>query len=84
MLYIFSQYSRFAEAHNCTELANEALEHVQTHWNVVALGDELLDLPLAQLNVFLSSEQLKVDSEEQVSYCIFLLDIKTSKLLNKY
>lgn len=57
---------RFADAHNCTELAQEAQEHVQSHWNVVAHGDELLELPLPQLITFLSSEQLKVDSEAQV------------------
>ncbi|KAG6457394.1 hypothetical protein O3G_MSEX010297 [Manduca sexta] len=59
---------RFAEAHNCTELANEALEHVQANWNVVANGDELLELPLPQLVTLLSSEQLRVDSEAQVLY----------------
>ncbi|XP_061712263.1 actin-binding protein IPP [Cydia pomonella] len=59
---------RFAEAHNCIELADEALEHAQANWNVVASGDELLDLPLPQLVTLLSSEQLKVESEAQVLY----------------
>ncbi|KAI8435020.1 hypothetical protein MSG28_003452 [Choristoneura fumiferana] len=59
---------RFAEAHNCSELAEEALEHAQANWNVVANGDELLDLPLPQLVTLLSSEQLKVESEAQVLY----------------
>ncbi|XP_063359433.1 actin-binding protein IPP [Cydia amplana] len=59
---------RFAEAHNCMELAQEALEHAQANWNVVASGDELLDLPLSQLVTLLSSEQLKVESEAQVLY----------------
>lgn len=63
--------SRFAEAHNCRELAQEALEHVEAHWDVVANGDELLDLPLSQLITFLSSEQLRVDSESQVSLHIY-------------
>ncbi|KAJ2952769.1 hypothetical protein O0L34_g7129 [Tuta absoluta] len=59
---------RFAEAHNCTELAEEALDHAQANWNIVASGDELLELPLPQLITLLSSEQLKVDSESQVLY----------------
>ncbi|KAL4705149.1 hypothetical protein ACJJTC_018720 [Scirpophaga incertulas] len=59
---------RFADAHNCTELAEEALEHAQANWNIVARGDELLDLPLPQLITLLSSEQLKVDNEAQVLY----------------
>lgn len=63
---------RFAEAHNCSELAEEALEHAQANWNVVANGDELLDLPLPQLVTLLSSEQLKVESEAQVANCCVL------------
>lgn len=59
-------FYRFCEAHNCIQLANEALEHVQANWNVVATGEELLELPLQQLVTLLSSEQLKVDSEAQV------------------
>ncbi|XP_034840229.1 actin-binding protein IPP [Maniola hyperantus] len=59
---------RFAENHNCTELAEEALAHAQAHWNVVANGEELLELPLQQLLTLLSSEQLKVDNEAQVLY----------------
>ncbi|XP_053625830.1 actin-binding protein IPP-like [Plodia interpunctella] len=59
---------RFADAHNCTELAEEALAHAQANWNIVANGDELLELPLPQLITLLSSEQLKVDSEAQVLY----------------
>ncbi|CAK1552064.1 unnamed protein product [Leptosia nina] len=59
---------RFAETHNCKELAEEALTHAQAHWNMVANGDELLELPLQQLVTLLSSEQLKVDSEAQVLY----------------
>ncbi|GBP30667.1 Actin-binding protein IPP [Eumeta japonica] len=57
---------RFAEAHNCAELAHVALDHAQTHWNIVATGDELLDLPLPQLIKLLSSEQLTVDNEAEV------------------
>ncbi|XP_060810919.1 actin-binding protein IPP [Amyelois transitella] len=59
---------RFADAHNCTELAEEALAHAQANWNIVANGDELLELPLPQLITLLSSEQLKVDGEAQVLY----------------
>ncbi|CAH2259250.1 jg10017 [Pararge aegeria aegeria] len=56
---------RFAENHNCTELAEEALVHAQAHWNLVANGEEMLELPLQQLLTLLSSEQLKVDNEAQ-------------------
>lgn len=52
--------------HNCTELAEAALAHAQANWNVVANGDEFLELPLQQLVTLLSSEQLKVDTEAQV------------------
>lgn len=34
----------------------------------MASGDELLELPLAQLVTLLASEQLKVDGEAQVQY----------------
>lgn len=66
-------YCRFAEAHNCTELAEEALGHAQANWNVVANGDELLELPLAQLITLLSSEHLKVDSESQVNIYKYII-----------
>ncbi|CAG4909893.1 unnamed protein product [Colias eurytheme] len=59
---------RFAETHNCKELAEEALAHAQAYWDKVATGDELLELPLQQLVTLLSSEQLKVDNEAQVLY----------------
>ncbi|XP_050664363.1 actin-binding protein IPP-like isoform X2 [Leptidea sinapis] len=59
---------RFAETHNCMELAEEALAHAQAHWDLVANGDELVELPLQQLVKLLSSEQLKVDNEAQVLY----------------
>ena len=62
----YSFYKRFAETHNSTELADEALAHAQANWNLVANGDELLELPLQQLITLLSSEQLKVDNEAQV------------------
>ncbi|XP_028041645.1 actin-binding protein IPP-like isoform X2 [Bombyx mandarina] len=59
---------RFAEAHNCTDLAHEALEHALGNWKHIAHGDELLDLPFQHLITILSSEQLTVDSEAQVLY----------------
>lgn len=70
-IYHFYKINRFAEAHNCTELSKEALEHAQANWKLVANGDELLELPLTQLVTLLSSEQLKVDTESQV-YIIHL------------
>lgn len=59
---------RFAEDHNCTELAKDALEHAQAHWSAVAEGEELLELPLQLLIKLLSSEQLRVESESQVLF----------------
>ncbi|XP_048479515.1 actin-binding protein IPP isoform X3 [Plutella xylostella] len=59
---------RFAEAHNCTELAEEALAHAQSNWNKVVSGEELLELPLPQLTTLISSELLSVDSEAEVLY----------------
>lgn len=52
-------------------MAEEALAHAQANWNLVANGDELLELPLQQLNTLLSSEQLKVDNEAQVICFVF-------------
>lgn len=52
-------------------MAEEALAHAQANWNLVANGDELLELPLQQLNTLLSSEQLKVDNEAQVIWFFF-------------
>lgn len=59
-------FCRFAEAHNCTELAEEALAHAQSNWNKVVSGEELLELPLPQLTTLISSELLSVDSEAEV------------------
>ncbi|VVD05219.1 unnamed protein product [Leptidea sinapis] len=39
----------YTETHNCMELAEEALAHAQAHWDLVANGDELVELPLQQL-----------------------------------
>lgn len=57
---------RFAEAHNCTDLATAALEHVQWHFSVASEGDELLQLPAGLLARLLSSDQLRVESESEV------------------
>ncbi|CAK1581947.1 unnamed protein product [Parnassius mnemosyne] len=59
---------RFAETHNCMDLAGDALAHAQANWNIVANDEEFLELPLQQLVTLLSSEELKVDNEAQVLY----------------
>ncbi|GBP61442.1 Actin-binding protein IPP [Eumeta japonica] len=62
VLGIFS----FADAHNCMEVAEEALSYAQTHWKAVALGDEFLTIPLTLLIKLISSDQLKIDEENQI------------------
>lgn len=53
------------------DLAEDALTHAQANWNIVANGEEFLELPLQQLVTLLSSEELKVENEAQVSILIF-------------
>ncbi|XP_055547071.1 actin-binding protein IPP [Wyeomyia smithii] len=57
---------RFAEAHNCRQLAEAAATYVYTNFPKVALEDELLDIPHMMLMKVISSESLRVDSEFQV------------------
>ncbi|CAD7085877.1 unnamed protein product [Hermetia illucens] len=57
---------RFAEAHNCKELAESAFNFINSHFPLVALEDEFLDTPQTLLSRLLRSEYLRVDSESQV------------------
>lgn len=57
---------RFAEGHNCEDLAKAALDYIQKHFPRICLEEEFYDLPKDQLIYFLSSEHLRVDSEFQV------------------
>uniref|UniRef100_A0A182JE79 Kelch-like protein diablo n=1 Tax=Anopheles atroparvus TaxID=41427 RepID=A0A182JE79_ANOAO len=57
---------RFAEAHNCRQLAEVAANFVHSNFPKVALEDELLDIPHTLLVKVISSEALRVDSEYQV------------------
>ncbi|XP_050089118.1 actin-binding protein IPP [Anopheles aquasalis] len=57
---------RFAEAHNCRQLAEVASNFVYSNFPKVALEDELLDVPYALLVKVIASEALRVDSEHQV------------------
>ncbi|KAL9706748.1 hypothetical protein quinque_010266 [Culex quinquefasciatus] len=58
---------RFAEAHNCRQLAETAATYVYTNFPKVALDeDELLEIPHTLLMKVISSESLRVDTEYQV------------------
>ncbi|GBP72338.1 Actin-binding protein IPP [Eumeta japonica] len=57
---------RFAEAHNCIELANAALDYAQAHWVDVAKGEELLETPSSLFIRLLSSDKLGIESETEV------------------
>lgn len=59
-------YLRFAEGHNCEDLAKAALDYIQKNFPRICLEEEFYDLPKDQLIYFLSSEHLRVDSEFQV------------------
>ncbi|KAK7794828.1 hypothetical protein R5R35_009395 [Gryllus longicercus] len=57
---------RFAEGHNCEELANVAIDFIQCQFPDISNEEEFYDLPKDQLIMFLSSEHLRVDTEFQV------------------
>ncbi|XP_066998261.1 actin-binding protein IPP [Anabrus simplex] len=57
---------RFAEGHNCESLATFALDFIHGHFPDVCKEEEFFELPKDQLIQFLSSEQLRVDTEFQV------------------
>jgi len=59
-------YLRFAEGHNCEELANVAVEFIQLHFPQICSEEEFFELPKELLTKFLSSEHLRVDTEFQV------------------
>lgn len=57
---------RFAEAHNCKELAESANGFINAHFPEVAEHDEILDVSQQMLTRLISSEMIRVDSEYQV------------------
>ncbi|KAK3929229.1 Actin-binding protein IPP [Frankliniella fusca] len=57
---------RFAEGHNCLELATSAVDYINSHFPEVSIEDEFYELPKEQLTRFLASEDLVVDTEFQV------------------
>jgi hypothetical protein len=59
-------HPRFAEGHNCEELANMAVEFIQLHFPQICSEEEFFELPKELLTKFLSSEHLRVDTEFQV------------------
>lgn len=59
-------FFRFAEGHNCKELAKSATDYIHAHFPQICTEDEIYDLPKEQLTRFLTSENLRVDTEFQV------------------
>lgn len=57
---------RFAEAHNCKELAESANGFINSHFPEVAEHDEILEVSQQMLSRLISSELIRVDSEFQV------------------
>lgn len=57
---------RFAEGHNCLELAATSVDYINSHFPQVSVEDEFYELPKDQLTRFLASEDLVVDTEFQV------------------
>lgn len=57
---------RFADGHNCLDLAAAAVDYVNCNFPQVSIEDEFYELPKDQLLRFLSSEDLVVDTEFQV------------------
>ena len=56
----------FAEAHGCVRLAEQARKHTRTKFSEVTSCEEFLQLELSQVCDLLSSDNLKVSSEEEV------------------
>lgn len=59
---------RFAEDHNCTELAKIGTSFIENHFPVIVGEEEFCDIPKNPLIKFLDSELIKVDSEYQVRF----------------
>ncbi|KAL1132354.1 hypothetical protein AAG570_010310 [Ranatra chinensis] len=57
---------RFAEDHNCVDLAKKAANFIECHYSMIFLEEEFCELPKDPFCKFLDSEQLRVDSEYQV------------------
>jgi actin-binding protein IPP len=57
---------RFAEAHNCAELAESASSFINSHFPEVAEQDEILEISSQMFSRLISSEMIRVDSEFQV------------------
>ncbi|KAE8748819.1 hypothetical protein FOCC_FOCC004413 [Frankliniella occidentalis] len=57
---------RFADGHNCLELATSAVDFINSHFPEVSIEDEFYELPKDHLARFLASEDLVVDTEFQV------------------
>jgi actin-binding protein IPP len=57
---------RFAEAHNCKELAESAMGFINAHFPEVSEHDEILEISQQMLTRLISSELIRVDSEFQV------------------
>nr|CAD7204631.1 unnamed protein product [Timema douglasi] len=57
---------RFADGHNCEELASVAMDFIQSHFPQICNEEEFFELPKDLLTKFLSSEHLRVDTEFQV------------------
>lgn len=60
---------RFAEAHNCRELAESSISYINSHFPKVAEQDEILEVSQQMLMRLISSELIRVDSEYQVFSC---------------
>jgi ribosomal protein S17E len=57
---------RFAEAHNCAELAESAGSFINSHFPEVSEQDEILEISSQMFSRLISSEMIRVDSEYQV------------------
>ena len=56
----------FADAHSCTELLHASEKYINEHFTDVVKNEEFLLLPHEDLAAMLASEELNVDSEEDV------------------
>jgi actin-binding protein IPP len=57
---------RFAEAHNCKELAESAIGFINCHFPEVSEHEEILEVSQQMMTRLISSELIRVDSEFQV------------------
>ena len=76
---------RLAKTYHCEELARHTKEYVDLNFTNVAKTDEFLGLPYQDVKIWLSSDEINVNAEEDVFEIILrLTGYKIGERLKKY